>query len=731
MKIINKNYFQLITSLALISIGILPFAIFSLPLFYDKYNLSNAQKTNLELATTFIKNISEGTTSDIFIEKAKQTITGYSKVSNNKYNKQIKYLSKFIKDTWFVLAETNDSENNQLKDNIINLNKALGDWEFLVQEYGLESASVMFDNGYYGNDYYYGRHILEGEEIKKAAEGEIFSKIRRNVENGKECIVYTAVPQSFEGKIQYIVLVSQKVNLTYELNSVSFWDSAIISIPIFLVAIGILLFLYFKIWKPTKQLSKEIENSVDEHGKILSTSFLNDSKKNEFGELSQSFSNVIQKLNERQKELETYASDVSHEFKNPLASIRISSDILSQREMNDEERNAQIKQIQEEIHHLETLLNEIRDVSKLENNNDTKNYELIPIDEMIKNIINRMKIVKPEIEFLCKTTTPNIKIYANPTYIDRIIENLLDNATSFSDLVCTSTESSNNILRIKVEDSGIGVPDEEKEKIFNRFYSNRKNSDKKTHSGLGLHTVKTIVEKLGGTIHVERSPIFGGAMFVIDLPIRQTNIYQDTSPQNENSSESKKTLNDELIAAFIMGIHSSYGLQVNSHLDYIEYMKKNIGKKFHSYEHYKKAFTKFESGGIIINWNFSAFLTFWNLIYRKITDNLLIYLIVFVCNKAQSTLLSVLCMFSFGLFADYLYYKRFKKTRSEAQALFPKNEKRQVTYLAEHGGVLKQLPIIAIIISIIFILVNGTWFGIKIYPLVLQKVMQAFSRIFN
>ena len=99
MKITNKNYFQLIISLALISIGILPFAIYSLPLFYDKYNLSNAQKTNLELATTFIKNISEGTTSDIFIEKARQTITEYSKVFNNKYNKQIKYLSNFIKDT--------------------------------------------------------------------------------------------------------------------------------------------------------------------------------------------------------------------------------------------------------------------------------------------------------------------------------------------------------------------------------------------------------------------------------------------------------------------------------------------------------------------------------------------------------------------------------------------------------------------------------------------------------
>ena len=70
-----------------------------------------------------------------------------------------------------------------------------------------------------------------------------------------------------------------------------------------------------------------------------------------------------------------------------------------------------------------------------------------------------------------------------------------------------------------VEDSGHGVTKGEEEKIFTRFYSHRNDEQKKNHSGLGLSTVKAIVDSLNGKVSVERSEELGGAKFIIELPI--------------------------------------------------------------------------------------------------------------------------------------------------------------------------------------------------------------------
>ena len=82
--------------------------------------------------------------------------------------------------------------------------------------------------------------------------------------------------------------------------------------------------------------------------------------------------------------------------------------------------------------------------------------------------------------------------------------------------------SNNNIVTgigIIVEDSGKGVTPGEEDKIFNRFYSHREDEQRKTHSGLGLSTVKAIVDSMNGKIQVEKSEELGGAFFMVYLPL--------------------------------------------------------------------------------------------------------------------------------------------------------------------------------------------------------------------
>ena len=104
--------------------------------------------------------------------------------------------------------------------------------------------------------------------------------------------------------------------------------------------------------------------------------------------------------------------------------------------------------------------------------------------------------------------------------MSRLTENLVDNAGSFGSKVVTTLSVDGNIFRLCVEDNGKGVPAGSEEKIFSRFYSERNEEERHGHSGLGLSTVKAIVDALEGTIVVEQSQSLGGAKFLVFIPVK-------------------------------------------------------------------------------------------------------------------------------------------------------------------------------------------------------------------
>ena len=126
------------------------------------------------------------------------------------------------------------------------------------------------------------------------------------------------------------------------------------------------------------------------------------------------------------------------------------------------------------------------------------------------------------------STNKNIMLLIKPENFDRLMENLIDNAASFAInsenkkvIVLIQCEKINDLstLNISIEDSGIGVTPGEETKIFKRFYSHRVDEQRKTHSGLGLSTVKAIVDSLDGKIEVLNGNVLGGANFIISIPL--------------------------------------------------------------------------------------------------------------------------------------------------------------------------------------------------------------------
>ena len=392
----------------------------------------------------------------------------------------------------------------------------------------LRPPAAVYSNA----DYYSSKTIYDGEEIQTALAGRYGAKTRISSGGQVSVTLYSAVPVITDGKVIGVVLVSRSTwrilqNL-YELRT----DLAKIFLASLAVVLLIAFFLGFRISLPLKKLSKQTSECADKKGRINSEKlrqFTGSRRRDEIGDLSRSFKTLIDKLDAKIRYTQAFASDVNHEFKNPLAAIRSSAELLGE-PLNNEERAHFSGAITEEITHLEHLLTEVRNISKIDGTDAETDTENIPLNDFINNLASRMRTAFPNTQIDTAVIGRNPVVKMNPEYLERILSNLIENAAGFAQKVQVTmgikefSGPRRKELSIFVADNGKGIDESEYEKIFERFYSNRPAAQSNTtaltgHTGLGLSIVKSIVDACEGKITVSRSPTLGGAEFSIQLPV--------------------------------------------------------------------------------------------------------------------------------------------------------------------------------------------------------------------
>ena len=419
--------------------------------------------------------------------------------SGDKYNFRIRVIS----DNGEIVFDSNDL-------------KIFGDYE-------TEIYRDYFDDA---EDFLYDRKVMECKSEKDVSQfvKTMLSSIGTNYKK-----IYTFKHFYIKDEFSGYLLLSNILDETFtpKFYVEHFIDKDFIDSKQIIISVIISIILIFTIVYPIEKLSKQTKDVMDKKGRVVKTELFGSKRKDEIGDLSRSFSSLIQRLNDRIHFIETFSSDVVHEFKNPLAAIRSSVDVMNDPDLNEEDRKELYKSINDEIHHLEVLLNEMRNISKIENLESDEGKENIPLGLFADNIIKRVKQSYPDVDF--KVNFDSV-YFARPDYIDRMLENLIDNAASFamkselkkviiSFVQNKSVRKKVSYIAIVVEDSGPGVQKGEEGKIFNRFYSHRDDVQKLKHSGLGLSTVKAIAESMNGKINVSKSENLGGAMFVVVLPL--------------------------------------------------------------------------------------------------------------------------------------------------------------------------------------------------------------------
>ncbi|MEM7242647.1 MAG: HAMP domain-containing sensor histidine kinase [Pseudomonadota bacterium] len=248
------------------------------------------------------------------------------------------------------------------------------------------------------------------------------------------------------------------------------------------------------------------------------------------GRLAKAMREMTQGLYSRIETNETFAADVAHEIKNPLASMQSAVDSL--RIAKDKKsRNALLNILAKDVMRLDRLVSDIANASRLDSELVTEEMQEFEFTSMLQNIIEFLRInaEKRKIQVFFEPPTKPIKFAGLEERLAQVFVNLITNAISFTnegDAIRVWTRLRDNRILAVVEDTGPGIPEYALESIFGRFYSQREDHEFGTHSGLGLAISKQIVEAHGGTIWAENirntdindGKTVLGARFVVALP---------------------------------------------------------------------------------------------------------------------------------------------------------------------------------------------------------------------
>ncbi len=235
-------------------------------------------------------------------------------------------------------------------------------------------------------------------------------------------------------------------------------------------------------------------------------------------------------LHRMEENFKEFLGNASHELRTPLTSIQILIDLFSERKITlDEIYNEFFPHLRKEVERMSKLVSNLLNLSRLEAGVIDLQLKEVNLTEIVMEIIDRLTphISKKNLEVNLKIPE-KIVINADPQHLDTIVFNIVENAVKYTPQgglieVGVNEDEDNIILWIK--DTGIGIPEKDLNRIFDRFYrvSKSRTSEDGFSTGLGLSIVKKLIERHGWTIRVE-SKVNKGTKFEIIIPKRKEGI---------------------------------------------------------------------------------------------------------------------------------------------------------------------------------------------------------------
>lgn len=371
-------------------------------------------------------------------------------------------------------------------------------------------------------------------EIAKALTGIPASAQRRNDQG--ELIVSVAVPIQRARAVLGVLLLSTEGGDIDKIVRGERRAIVRVFIVVSVVMVILSLFLASTIANPLRKLAAAADRVRHGAGKRVEIPDFSD-RQDEVGHLSTSIREMMDSLYTRMEATESFAADVSHELKNPLTSLRSAVETLPLAK-SEESRARLLEIILHDVRRLDRLITDISDASRLDAELARDHTDRLDLKRLLTNLVQAAQ----EVQRNKQGTKITLQLPKGPAAkkgffvnghdlrLGQVISNLIENARSFVPVdtgqINVSLEREGQRILIKVEDNGPGIPAENIERIFERFYTDRPGAEAfGQNSGLGLSISRQIIEAHGGTLVAENimasdgSGKIEGARFIIDLPV--------------------------------------------------------------------------------------------------------------------------------------------------------------------------------------------------------------------
>lgn len=348
--------------------------------------------------------------------------------------------------------------------------------------------------------------IMNGETIKK------LSPVK--LETGDE-VIYVGMPLMYNEKVSGIILLFSPVTeLNNLLKEVIYTMVAIIAISILLCTLAIL--------KISIRLSEPIVNISEYAKKIGRGEEVPDieiKSNDEIGKLAGSFNEMKKELRVAEQMRREIVANVSHELRTPLTSIIGFIKGILDGVITEENEKKYLSIAYEEANRLKDLTRDIVEVAKLESGNTKLNKEKFYINDLISDVYIELETLVKEknLDFIYDECETKIEIEADRARIRQVLINVINNAVKYTNNghIKIMLEKENNLAKITVEDTGIGIRKDKVAYLFNKFYTANEYGNATSGAGLGLNIAKNIIDMHNGKIKIESEENKGTKVMII------------------------------------------------------------------------------------------------------------------------------------------------------------------------------------------------------------------------
>ena len=365
------------------------------------------------------------------------------------------------------------------------------------------------------------------DEVDGALDGQNQAGVRVN-ESGDRVVSVSIPVRHVRQVLGVLTLEAGDVEETLNAQRLALMPFALVALTVNILGS---LVLYLFVARPIMRLSAAADAVRLQQARAISLPDL-EGRKDEIGDLARSLETMTETLSDRMDAIEAFAADVSHEIKNPLTSIRSALETLPLVK-TDAQREKLTGLLQQDVRRLDRLITDISNASRLDAELNRDRPRAVDLTLLLTEIAHvyaaSHKLGEARVVFTPPSDT--VRITGRDGPLGQVFRNLIDNARSFSSpdgevriALQRDIIDPERPIRVTIDDDGPGIPPDNLETVFERFYTSRpRGTAFGANSGLGLSIVRQIVEAHGGQVRGHNRTgadgAVAGARFEVALPV--------------------------------------------------------------------------------------------------------------------------------------------------------------------------------------------------------------------